>query len=337
MHDAIRTLLRHENLTVEASRDAMTLIMEGRASPVLMSAYLTALAMKGPTSDEITGAAMVMREKATRIDPAGRVVVDTCGTGGDHSGTFNISTAAALVTAGAGVAVAKHGNRGATSKSGSSDVLEALGVKIDVSPEVVSRCIREVGIGFLFAPLLHGAMKYAVPVRKELAFRTIFNVLGPLTNPAGARRQVMGVFDVALVPLIAEVLRNLGAEHAMVVHGTDGLDEITLGGPTDVAEVRPEGVELRKVSPDEFGLERCDAKKLRVDSAAESAEVIRGVLAGRKGPARDIVLLNAAAAITVGRGAESLTDALPLAERSVDSGAAASVLDRLIELTRAAG
>jgi len=337
MLDAIRKLLDRKDLTVAESRAAMTLIMEGQASPVLMSAYLTALAMKGPTSDEISGAAMVMREKATRIDPGGRVVVDTCGTGGDHSGTFNISTAAAVVTAGAGVAVAKHGNRGATSKSGSSDVLEALGVRIDVPPEVVSRCIREAGIGFMFAPLLHGAMKHAMPVRKELGFRTIFNVLGPLTNPAGARRQVMGVFDVKLVPLIGEVLRNLGAEHALVVHGTDGLDEITLGAPTRAAEVTPGGVELLELTPEEFDLRPCDAGDLRVDSAEASAKVVRGVLAGEKGAARDIVALNAAAAIYVGGGAPSIAGGLDKAVESIDSGAAAKVLARLVELTQSAG
>jgi len=335
MQDAIRKLLRREHLTVDESRAAMTLIMDGQASPVLMSAYLTALAMKGPTSDEITGAAMVMREKATRVDAAGRVVVDTCGTGGDHSGTFNISTAGAIVTAGAGVAVAKHGNRGATSKSGSSDVLEALGVRLDVTPEVVSRCIREVGIGFLFAPMLHSSMKHAVPVRKELGFRTIFNVLGPLTNPAGARRQVMGVYEASLVPLIGEVLRNLGSEHALVVHGTDGLDEITLGGATRAAEVTPEGVKLLELAPEQFGLARCEASKLRVETAAESAQVIRGILDGRKGPARDIVLLNAAAAIYVGGAAKTIADGLTKAAQSVDSGAAAKVLAKLVEATRA--
>ena len=336
MQEAIGKLLRHEHLTVAESRQAMTMIMEGQASPVLMSAYLTALAMKGPTSDEITGAAMVMREKATRIDPGDQVVVDTCGTGGDHSGTFNISTAAALVTAGAGVAVAKHGNRGATSRSGSSDVLEALGVRIDVPPEVVSRCIGEVGLGFLFAPLLHGAMKHAVPIRKELGFRTIFNVLGPLTNPAGARRQVMGVFEAGLVSLIGEVLRNLGAEHALVVHGTDGLDEITLGGPTRAAEVTPGGVRLVELTPEEFGLSRCDAARLRVESAAESAKVVRGVLDGQTGPARDIVLINAAAAIYVGGAAATIAAGLEKAAQSVDSGAAAKVLARLVAVTRGA-
>ncbi|NIA20689.1 MAG: anthranilate phosphoribosyltransferase [Anaerolineaceae bacterium] len=336
MLEAIRKLSRHEDLTVEESRAAMTEIMEGRASPVQMAAYLTALAMKGPTSDEITGAALVMREKATGIDPGGRTVVDTCGTGGDHSGTFNISTAAALVTAGAGLAVAKHGNRSNTGKSGSSDVLEVLGVNLNVSPEVVSRCIREAGIGFLFAPLLHGAMKHAVGVRKELGIRTIFNLLGPLTNPAGARRQVMGVFDVHLVGLIAQVLQNLGAEHALVVHGTDGLDEITLSGPTRVAEVTPEEIKLYELAPEQFGLQTNDMKHLVVDSAEASAKVIRGVLAGRKGPARDIVVLNSAAAIYVGGAAESIQAALPLAAESIDSGAAAKTLARLVDLTGAA-
>ncbi len=336
MLEAIRKLSRHEDLTVEESRAAMTEIMEGRASPVQMAAYLTALAMKGHTSDEITGAAMVMREKATVIDPGGRTVVDTCGTGGDHSGTFNISTAAALVTAGAGVAVAKHGNRSNTSKSGSSDVLEVLGVNLNVKPEVVSRCIREAGIGFLFAPLLHGAMKHAVGVRKELGIRTIFNVLGPLTNPAGARRQIMGVFDVHLVGLIAQVLQNLGAEHALVVHGTDGLDEITLSGATRVAEVTPEEIKLYELTPQQFGIETNDMKHLVVDSAEASAKVIRGVLAGQKGPARNIVVLNSAAAIYVGGATESIQAALPVAAESIDSGAAAKALARLVALTCAA-
>jgi len=334
MLEAILKLSRRQDLTVEESRAAMTEIMEGRASPAQMAAFLVALAMKGHTSDEVTGAAMVMREKATRIDPGGRTVVDTCGTGGDHSGTFNISTASALVAAGAGVAVAKHGNRSSTSKSGSSDVLEALGVNLNVSPETVSRCIREAGIGFLFAPLLHGAMKHAVPVRKELGIRTVFNVLGPLTNPAGARRQVMGVFDVHLVELIARVLQNLGAEHAMVVHGTDGLDEITLSGATRVAEVRPDSIDLYERTPEQFGMSAHDVADLRVDSPQASAEIIRGVLAGRRGPARDIVVLNSAAAIYVGGVAASLEEGVQKAAQSIDSGAAAKALARLVDLTR---
>lgn len=334
MNALIQKLIRRENLSIDESRRAMTMIMEGAVTPVLMGAYLTALAVKGPNSDEITGAAMVMREKATRVRCGGKIVVDTCGTGGDHSGTFNISTAAALVAAGAGVAVAKHGNRGATSRSGSSDVLEALGVRIDVTPQLVSDCIAEVGIGFLFAPLLHGAMRFAVPVRKELGFRTIFNVLGPLTNPAGASRQVMGVFEPQLVPLLAEVLHNLGTEHALIVHGSDGLDEITLSGPTRVAEVtQAGGVATYEISPDEFGLARTDSASLRVDGPAESAATIRKVLDGRKGAPRDIVLLNAAAAIYVAGGADSLAEAVPVAASSIDSGAAAKVLERLIQLT----
>ncbi len=337
MRDALVKLLRGEDLTVDESRGVMTTIMEGQATPVLMASYLTALAVKGATSDEITGAAMVMREKATRVDPAGRTVVDTCGTGGDHSSTFNVSTASALVAAGAGVAVAKHGNRGATSKSGSSDVLEALGVRIDVGPDVVSECIREVGIGFLFAPMLHGAMKYAVPVRKELGFRTIFNVLGPLTNPAGARRQVLGVFQAALVSPIAEVLRNLGTDHAMVVHGTDGLDEVTLGGPTHVAEVTADRIRLYEIRPEDFGVEEGSIDELRVSSAEESAEIIRGVLDGRKGPARDIVLVNSAAAVYVGGVAGSIAEAVDKAAESIDGGAAAKVLNLLVERTNATG
>lgn len=334
MNALIQKLIRRENLSVDESRRAMTMIMEGAVTPVLMGAYLTALAVKGPNSDEITGAAMVMREKATRVSPGGKIVVDTCGTGGDHSGTFNISTAAALVATGAGVAVAKHGNRGATSRSGSSDVLEALGVRIDITPQLVSDCIADVGIGFLFAPLLHGSMRFAVPVRKELGFRTIFNVLGPLTNPAGASRQVMGVFEPQLVSLLAEVLHNLGTEHALIVHGSDGLDEITLSGPTRVAEVtQAGGVVTYEISPDEFGLSRIDSASLRVDGPAESAATIRKVLDGCKGAPRDIVLLNAAAAIYVAGGADSLAEAVPVAAKSIDCGAASGVLERLVQLT----
>jgi anthranilate phosphoribosyltransferase len=333
MINILNKLLRHEHLTIEESRRAMTLIMEGRVTPVVMSAYLTALAMKGVTSDEITGAALVIRDKATRIACGDRIIVDTCGTGGDYSGTFNISTAAALVTAGAGVAVAKHGNRSSSSRSGSSDVLEALGVKIDAPPEVVSRCLREAGIGFLFAPLLHRAMKYAVAVRKELGIRTIFNILGPLTNPAGASRQVVGIYDGAMLGLVAEVLKNLGSEHALVVHGADGLDEITLAAPTHVAEVTTQGIRPYEIAPEDFGLTRHDMKNLCVDSPKASAAVVRGILKGEPGPARDVTLLNAAAAIYVGGQADSISAALPLAARSIDSGSAAKALAKLIELS----
>jgi anthranilate phosphoribosyltransferase len=336
MQSFLIKLLRHEHLSISESRAAMETIMDGRASPAVCAAYLTALAMKGPTSDEITGAALVMREKVTRIDCAGRAVVDTCGTGGDRSNTFNISTAAALVAAGAGVAVAKHGNRSSSSHSGSSDVLEALGVRIDAPPEVVRREVCEAGIGFLFAPLLHGAMRHAAPIRQELGIRTIFNLLGPLTNPAGARRQVLGVYEVGLVALLGQVLQNLGSEHALVVHGTDGLDEITLAGPTRVAEVTPTAVRLYELLPESFGLARHDMSDLRVDSPAASAALITSILSGDRSPARDVVVLNAAAAIYVSGLSPTLAAAIAPAERSLDSGAAAKALTRLIEISHTA-
>ncbi len=336
MQSFLLKLLRHEHLTVAESRAAMETIMDGRASPAVCAAYLTALTMKGPTSDEITGAALVMREKVTRIDCAGRTVVDTCGTGGDCSGTFNISTAAALVAAGAGVAVAKHGNRSSSSRSGSSDVLEALGVRIDAPPEVVRREVCEAGIGFLFAPILHGAMRHAAPIRQELGIRTIFNLLGPLTNPAGARRQVMGVYEVGLVELLGQVLQNLGTEHALVVHGTDGLDEITLSGPTRVAEVTPAAVRLYELVPESFGLSRHDMTDFRVDSPAASAALITSILRGERGPARDVVVLNAAAAIYVAGLSPTLAAAIAPAEQSIDSGAAAKALARLVEISHSA-
>jgi anthranilate phosphoribosyltransferase len=291
--------------------------------------------MKGATSDEITGAAMVMREKVTRIDAGDLTVVDTCGTGGSGHKLFNISTTAGLVAAGAGVRIAKHGNRGMTSSSGSSDVLEALGVNVNAGVPVVEECIREAGFGFMFAPLLHGAMKYAVPVRKQIGIRTVFNVLGPLTNPAGARRQVMGVFDVGLVTLLAEVLRKLGAEHALVVHGSDGLDEITLAVSTKVAEVRPDGVKTYEIMPEDMGLAVRSLKSLYAESPQQSAEMVRRVLKGEAGPHRDIVLANAAAAIYVADEARNLMIGVEKAAESIDSGRAAHALARVIEITNA--
>jgi anthranilate phosphoribosyltransferase len=326
----IQKLARGEHLSLEESQDAMRQIMEGRATPPQIAAYLTALSIKGPTPDEIAGAAMVMRQMATRIDAGGLPVVDTCGTGGTGKKTFNVSTAAAIVAAGAGVYVAKHGNRGATSKSGSSDVLEALGVNVYASPEVVGRCIRKVRMGFLFAPQLHGAMKYAVPVRKEIGIRTVFNVLGPLTNPAGARRQVMGVYASELVRPIAEVLLRLGTEHALVVHASDGLDEITLSGFTKVCEVRGGAITCYDLSPEVLGLPVVTLDTIRADSPAESAAAIRSVLAKEKGPRRDIVMANAAAAIFVAGIARDLHDGLRRAAASIDSGEAARVLEALV-------
>jgi anthranilate phosphoribosyltransferase len=331
----IQKLARGEHLTLDESRAAMREIMEGRATPAQIAAYLTALAVKGPTPDEIAGAALVMRQMATRIDVADLPVVDTCGTGGTGKKPFNISTCAAIVAAGAGAYVAKHGNRGATSKCGSSDVLETLGVNVSAAPAVVARCIRETHMGFLFAPQLHGAMKYAAAVRKEIGIRTIFNVLGPLTNPAGARRQVMGVFAKDLLRTIAEVMLRLNVEHALVVHSADGLDEITLSAPTHVCEVRGGAITCFDLSPEVLGLPEAPLEAIRCESARESAEAIRRVLAGRKGPSRDVTLANAAAAIYVAGVARDLDDGLRLAAESIDSGAARKVLESLVELSHA--
>jgi anthranilate phosphoribosyltransferase len=333
----IQKLARGEHLSLEESEAAMREIMEGRASPAQIAAYLTALSIKGPTPEEIAGAALVMRQMATRIEVGDLPVVDTCGTGGSGKKTFNVSTCAALVAAGAGAYVAKHGNRGATSKCGSSDVLEALGVNVYASPAVVGRCVREIHMGFLFAPALHGAMKYAVPVRKEIGIRTVFNVLGPLTNPAGARRQVMGVYASDLVRPIAEVLLRLGAEHALVVHAADGLDEITLSGFTQVCEVRCGAITSYELSPEVLGLPVVRLEDIWADSAAESAAAIRSVLSGQPGPRRDIVLANAAAAIYVSGVARDIHDGLARARASLDSGAAAKVLESLVTLSHAAG
>jgi len=331
----IQKLARGEHLTLEESRAAMREIMEGRATPAQIAAYLTALAVKGPTPDEIAGAALVMRQMATRIDVADLPVVDTCGTGGTGKKPFNISTCAALVAAGAGAYVAKHGNRGATSACGSSDVLEALGVNVTAAPAVVARCIREAHMGFLFAPELHGAMKYAAPVRREIGIRTIFNLLGPLTNPAGARRQVVGVFAKDLLRTIAEVMLRLEVEHALVVHSADGLDEIALSAPTHVCEVRRGAITCYDLSPEVLGLPAAPLEAIRCETARESAEAIRTVLAGEKGPRRDVTLPNAAAAIYVAGAARDLHDGLRLAAESIDSGAARRVLASLISLSHA--
>ncbi|MBE3099056.1 MAG: anthranilate phosphoribosyltransferase [Planctomycetes bacterium] len=332
----IQKLAKGRHLSLDESQAAMREIMEGRAMPAQIAAYLTALAIKGPSPDEIAGAALVMRQMATRIDVGDLPVIDTCGTGGTGRGTFNISTCAALVAAGAGAYVAKHGNRGATSPCGSSDVLEALGVNVQASPAVVARCIREAHMGFLFAPALHGAMKFAAPVRKEIGIRTIFNLLGPLTNPAGARRQVMGVFSRDLVPLIAQVMLRLGTEHALVVHSEDGLDEISLSAPTHVSEVRGGSVTCYDLSPEVLGLAEAPPDLLRAENAQESAGAVRSVLSGEAGPRRDVVLANAAAALYVSGVACDIHDGLQRAAAGIDSGAAARVLASLVALSHEA-
>ncbi|HWO43507.1 MAG TPA: anthranilate phosphoribosyltransferase [Candidatus Eisenbacteria bacterium] len=335
IREAIERLVNRVDLAEAEMVAVMDQIMTGDATPLQVASFLTALRMKGETVQEITGAARVMREKAHRVRIDGGPVLDTCGTGGDQKGTFNISTTSAFVVAGAGVKVAKHGNRSVSSQSGSADVLAALGVRIDAPKERVEACIAEVGIGFLFAPLLHEAMKYAVQPRRDIGIRTIFNLLGPLTNPAMATHQLIGLYSGALVGVIARVLKNLGSARAMVVHGLEGLDEISLCGPTRVAELRDGEITEYTITPEQLGLKACGLDELRCSGAEESAAIVRRVLAGDKGPARDIVLLNSGAALYVSGKAASLDKGIRLAEESIDSGKAREKLERLAQLTAA--
>ena len=329
----LQRLAEGNDLSVDQTSDLILSIMSGELDQAQTAAIFMGLRCKGETADEIVGAARAMREKAVRISSRHTVIADTCGTGGTGLSTLNISTAAALVAAGAGVAVAKHGNRTHTRTSGSADVLAALGVNLDASPEIEARCLAGANVCFCFAVRHHPAMKYAAPVRKALGVRTIFNVLGPLTNPAGARRQLMGVFDARWVETIARALSAMGAEHAMVVHAEDGLDEISTTAPTVIAEAVGGRVTTRTVQPEDFGLPRAKLGDFAVDSPEDSARRIRDVLAGKKGPDRDIVVLNAAAALAVAGQAGDIAAAIPLAERSIDSGAAAAALEKLIELS----
>lgn len=330
IQEAIAKVIEGADLSRGEMTDVMNQIMSGEATDAQIGAFLIALRVKGECVDEIAGAASVMREKATPIATKHDVIVDTCGTGGDHSGTFNISTTAAFVAAGAGLCVAKHGNRAATSQSGSADVLSALGVNIEASPETVSRCLDDVGIGFLFAISLHRAMKYAIGPRREIGARTIFNALGPLSNPAGATRQVVGVYSAALTETLAGVLATLGAERAFVVHGSDGLDEMTLTGPTRVSELKNGSVSTYDVSPGDFGLMQAPADALKGGDADYNAEITRSVLNGEEGPRRDIVLLNAAAAIVAGDKARDLNEGVQIAAEVIDSGKALEKLDALV-------
>ena len=333
--DLLRTVLAGEDLTGEQAHGAFGQIMDGAWSEAQIAGMLAALAAKGETPGEIAGAARAMREHVVRIDAGGQDVIDTCGTGGTGLRTFNVSTAAALVAAGAGVKVAKHGNRTHTRASGSADVLLALGVNIDAEPAAVSRCLTEAGCCFCFAVRCHPAMKYAVPVRKALGVRTIFNVLGPLTNPAGAERQLMGVFDGELTETIAEVLRELGSVRAMVVHAEDGLDEVSTTSPTKISELRDGEIATRTVAPEDFGLARATMDDLLVDSPEQSAETIRTVLSGVAGPARDMVVLNAAAALAVAGRADNIAACIPIAKQSIDDGAARAALEKLVAVSNA--
>ena len=336
IREAIEKLVNRINLSEEETIDIMNQIMTGEATPLQVASFLTALRMKGETVEEITGAARVMRDKAHRVKVVGELVLDTCGTGGDRKGTFNISTTSAFVVAGAGVRVAKHGNRSVSSQSGSADVLAALGVRVDAPKDRVEACIDKIGIGFLFAPLLHEAMKYAVQPRRDIGIRTVFNLLGPLTNPAMASHQLIGLYDGALVEMIARVLKNLGSVRAMVVHGLEGLDEISLCGPTTVAELRDGRITQYSLEPEKLGLKPCRLEHLGGGSPEQSAVIVRSVLQGAKGPARDIVLLNSGAALYVSGAAASIEQGLRLASESIDSGRARQKLEQLVQLTTAA-
>jgi anthranilate phosphoribosyltransferase len=331
---AISRVIDRQELSREEMVEVMRTIMTGGATPAQIGAFLIGLRMKGETVPEIAAAAEVMRELATRVEVDAFNLVDTCGTGGDASGTFNISTAAAFVAAAAGARVAKHGNRSVSSRSGSADVLEAAGVRLDLTPAQVAQCIDKVGVGFMFAPAHHGAMKHAVGPRREMGVRTIFNVLGPLTNPAGAPNQVLGVFSDELLDPLARVLLKLGSRHVLVVHARDGLDEISVGGKTEVAELREGQIRRFAVQPEDFGIARTPISELRVDSASASLAVIRGVLEDRKGPARDIVVLNAGAALYAAGVAPGLAEGVERADRAIASGEARNRLDRLIILTQ---
>jgi anthranilate phosphoribosyltransferase len=337
IQQALHRLLEHESLTRDEAQAVMEQIMEGRATPAQIGGFLVALRIKGETEDEMAGFATAMRAHAVPV-PVGadRVLVDTCGTGGDGRHTFNISTTAAFVAAGAGVSIAKHGNRAISGACGSADVLEALGVNIQLGPEAVARCLDEAGVGFMFAPLYHPAMRHAGPVRRELGVRTVFNLLGPLTNPAGANTQLLGVADPKAAPILARALARLGTRRALVVHGDGGLDEISLSGPTTAYEVRAGEREPRQftIHPADLGLALAPVETVRGGTAAENADRVHAVLACASGPYRDIVLLNAAAVLYVAGQAADLHEGLALAAAAIDSGSAAAALARMVAVSQ---
>jgi len=335
MPAAIKAVTERRDLSRMEMQTIMNIIMTGEATQAQIGGFLIGLRMKGETIDEITAAAAVMRELATKVDVTGDHVVDIVGTGGDATSTFNISTASCFVVAAAGGKVAKHGNRSVSSKSGSADLLEAAGVNLDITPEKVAQCVNEVGVGFMFAPKHHGAMKHAIGPRREMGVRTIFNILGPLTNPAGAPNQLLGVFSKELVEPLAKVLANLGSHHVMVVHAEDGMDEISIGAPTFVAELKDGDVKTYTINPEDFDIKRSDISLLKVDDAKQSLDVIKNVLANVEGPARDIVVLNAGAALYVAGLADSLKAGVEKAKQIIASGAALSKLDELVTVSNA--
>jgi anthranilate phosphoribosyltransferase len=337
MQAAIRSVTEGRNLSEEEMTDVMRLIMTGQATPAQIGGFLIGLRMKVETVDEISAAARVMRELATPVSVSGPHLVDTCGTGGDGASTFNISTASAIVTAAAGARVAKHGNRSVSSSCGSADVLEAAGVNLDLNAVQVAQCVEQIGVGFLFAPKHHSAMKHAIGPRKEMGVRTLFNLLGPLTNPAGAPNQVLGVFSADWVVALAEVLARLGSEHVLVVHADDGLDEISIGSSTRVAELKDGRVESYSISPQQFGMQVADVATLAVDDATQSLELICRVFGDEPGPARDIVVLNAGAAIYVAGLADSLAAGVDKAAEVIAAGKARDKFNQLIELSNRIG
>lgn len=332
--EAIQAAVDGLDMSEDQASTVMHEIMEASATPAQIGAFATALRIKGETVEEILGFARVMREKCVRVPHHQAEVVDTCGTGGDKSGTFNISTTASFVLAGAGARVAKHGNRAMSSKSGAADVLEALGVRTNLDAAAMGRCIDEAGIGFLFAQALHPALKNAALPRKEIGIRTFFNLLGPLTNPAGATRQLIGVFDPDFCDKLAFVLGRLGSKHVLVVSGLDGLDEMTTTDETTVAEYKDGKVKVFHVEPEEYGLERADPSDLKGDGPAENAAITRAVLAGEAGPHRDIVVLNAAGGLVAAGLAGTLREGVEMAQRTLDSGAAAAKLEKLVEVSQ---
>lgn len=333
MQAAIRTVTEKRDLNADEMTAVMRTIMTGEATPAQIGGFLIGLRMKGETVDEIAAAAKVMRELATGVQVTGSNVVDIVGTGGDATNTFNVSTACTFVVAAAGGTVAKHGNRSVSSKSGSADLLEAAGVNLDLTPEQVAQCINDIGVGFMFAPKHHSAMKHAIGPRKEMGVRTIFNVLGPLTNPAGAPNQLLGVFSAELVKPLAEVLNKLGSNHVLVVNAEDGMDEISVGAATHVAELKDGKVSTYTITPEQFGVERADINQLVVTSAAESLAIINSVLENQPGPARDIVMLNAGAAIYAAGLADTLEAGIRIADTEIASGKAKEKLDALVKLS----
>ncbi len=333
IQQAIARLVERQSLTEGEAEVVMHEIMEGTTTPAQIAAYVTALRIKGETVDEITGSARAMRATAMRIRPTAAVVVDTCGTGGDGAGTFNVSTTVALVVAGGGLTVAKHGNRAMTSRCGSADVLTALGVRVDLPPQRVEECVNEIGLGFLFAPMFHTAMRHAAAARQDIGIRTIFNLLGPLTNPAGASIQILGVYEESLTDTLAKVLMNLGARHCYVVHGMDGLDEITITTRTRITEAKGSRITSYLVSPDDFGVDPCRLKDLSGGDAAENARITRDILEGREGPRQHLVLVNAAPAFLAGGKAGTLQEGVEKARAVIRSGKAMEKLETLIKWT----